>query len=77
MVCRKCGSDALFAKWSWPRKEKRTIGSGDSIIEFNVFISRSTRYVCSACGFSFLKYSRKEGAEKLTESSTCNIIKVF
>ena len=75
MVCRKCGGDALKPKWSWSRKEKGSVGSGESVMEFDTFISRSTRYICTSCGFSFLKYSKKEGMEKLDEGSTCNIIR--
>ena len=77
MICKQCGSDAISVKWSWCRKGKEVIGQGDSAMEVDTFISRSTRYRCNDCNFVFLKYSKKYGndKEKLDEGSTCNIIR--
>ena len=75
MVCKKCRSDAISIVWSWSRKEKGTIGSGESLMEFDKFISRSTRYKCMQCGYSFLSYSTKEGLEKDSNEHVCNIIR--
>jgi DNA-directed RNA polymerase subunit RPC12/RpoP len=57
-MCPKCGSTAELKTWSWSRTETLQVGPEDSGIERKRFISRSTGYKCSDCGYKFLKYAK-------------------
>ena len=59
MACIACGSPELKIVWTWARYTDNVLGYEDSVIDYQLFVSRSTRYRCLKCGCSFIHYSRK------------------
>lgn len=59
MACPSCHSPELKVIWSWARYTDNVLGYEDSVMDYQLFVSRSTRYRCLKCGTSFIHYSRK------------------
>lgn len=59
MSCPSCNSPTLKVVWSWARYTDNTIGYDDSVMDYQLFVSRSTRYKCTKCGYSFIHHSKK------------------
>ena len=45
--------------WTWARYTNNVLGYEDSTMDYQLFVSRSTRYKRIKCGTSFIHYSRK------------------
>ena len=59
MSCPACKHPVLKTVGSWARYTDNTIGYDDSVIDYQQFVSRSTKYRCVKCGYSFIYYSKK------------------
>lgn len=59
MACPSCHSPDLKIIWTWARYTDNVLGYEDSVMDYQLFVSRSTRYKCLKCGTTFIYYCRK------------------
>jgi putative transposase len=53
LSCPACKHPVLKTVWSWARYTDNTIGYDDSVIDYQQFVSRSTKYWCVKCAGVF------------------------